>query len=57
MKRPASLHRVAVLCGGFSKEREISLVSGGAADRAEVETLRFLAGPVAQPWLRHKLGL
>lgn len=34
MKRPASLHRVAVLCGGFSKEREISLVSGGAADRA-----------------------
>ncbi|MSO71985.1 MAG: D-alanine--D-alanine ligase [Rhodospirillaceae bacterium] len=26
--------RVAVLCGGFSKEREISLVSGRAADRA-----------------------
>lgn len=34
-----------------------ALVDGGAADRAEVETLRFLAGPVAQPWLRHKLGL
>jgi D-alanine-D-alanine ligase len=34
MKRPASLRRVAVLCGGFSKEREISLVSGNAAARA-----------------------
>ena len=34
MKRPATIKRVVVLCGGFSKEREISLVSGGAADRA-----------------------
>ena len=34
MKRSATIKRVVVLCGGFSKEREISLVSGGAADRA-----------------------
>lgn len=34
MKRPAKIERVAVLCGGFSKEREVSLVSGDAADRA-----------------------
>ena len=34
MKRPTALRRVAVLCGGFSKEREISLVSGNAAARA-----------------------
>jgi D-alanine-D-alanine ligase len=34
MKRPAKIQRVAVLCGGFSKEREVSLVSGGAAERA-----------------------
>jgi len=34
MKRPASIRRVTVLCGGFSKERDISLVSGGAAERA-----------------------
>jgi D-alanine-D-alanine ligase len=34
MTRPASLKRVAVLGGGFSKEREVSLVSGAAAARA-----------------------
>lgn len=34
MKRPAAIRRVAVICGGFSKEREISLVSGAAAERA-----------------------
>ncbi len=34
MKRAGSIHRIAVLCGGFSKEREISLVSGHAAERA-----------------------
>jgi D-alanine-D-alanine ligase len=34
MTRPTSLKKVAVLCGGFSKEREVSLVSGGAAERA-----------------------
>lgn len=34
MMRPASISRVAVLAGGFSKEREISLVSGNAAARA-----------------------
>jgi len=34
MTRPASISRVAVLCGGFSKEREVSLVSGNAAARA-----------------------
>jgi len=34
MTRPASISRVAVLCGGFSKEREVSLVSGSAAVRA-----------------------
>jgi len=32
--RPTSISRVAVLAGGFSKEREISLVSGNAAARA-----------------------
>ena len=33
MKRPAHIRRVAVLYGGFSKEREVSLVSGrGAGD-------------------------
>ncbi len=31
MKRATSIRRVTVLCGGFSKEREISLVSGQAA--------------------------
>ncbi len=31
---PSAYRRVAVLCGGFSKEREISLVSGHAALRA-----------------------
>jgi D-alanine-D-alanine ligase len=34
MKRAGPIHRIAVLCGGFSKEREISLVSGHAAKRA-----------------------
>jgi D-alanine-D-alanine ligase len=34
MTRPASIKRVAVLGGGFSKEREVSLVSGAAAARA-----------------------
>jgi D-alanine-D-alanine ligase len=34
MKRPTTLHGVAVLSGGFSKEREVSLVSGAAAERA-----------------------
>jgi len=34
MTRPKSTRKVAVLCGGFSKEREISLVSGNAAARA-----------------------
>ena len=34
MMRPDIIRRVAVLCGGFSKEREISLVSGHAAERA-----------------------
>lgn len=32
--RPTSFNRVAVLCGGFSKERDVSLVSGNAAARA-----------------------
>ena len=31
MMRPPTINRVAVLCGGFSKEREVSLVSGNAA--------------------------
>ncbi|MCC6913189.1 MAG: D-alanine--D-alanine ligase [Rhodospirillaceae bacterium] len=57
MKRPASIRRVAVLCGGFSKEREISLVSGGAADRAlrakgldvaKIDVPRDMASLVAQ---------
>ena len=34
MMRPASIPRVAVLGGGFSKERDVSLVSGAAAGRA-----------------------
>ena len=34
MKKPAHIRNVAVLYGGFSKEREISLVSGSAAARA-----------------------
>ena len=34
MMRPTSINRVAVLCGGFSKERDVSLVSGNAAARA-----------------------
>jgi D-alanine-D-alanine ligase len=34
MKRPDNIRRIAVLCGGFSKERDVSLVSGGAAERA-----------------------
>ncbi len=34
MKRPSVIRRVAVLCGGFSKERDVSLVSGRAAERA-----------------------
>jgi D-alanine-D-alanine ligase len=34
MKRPASIRRVAVLYGGFSKEREVSLVSGKGAGEA-----------------------
>ena len=34
MMRPSTIRKVAVMCGGFSKEREISLVSGGAAERA-----------------------
>lgn len=34
MKRPSALRRVAVLYGGFSKERDVSLVSGAAAARA-----------------------
>ncbi len=34
MMRPGEIKRVAVLCGGFSKEREVSLVSGNAAARA-----------------------
>ncbi len=34
MTRPTSICRVAVLGGGFSKEREVSLVSGRAAERA-----------------------
>ncbi len=57
MKRPASIRRVAVLYGGFSKEREISLVSGGAADRAlrakgldvtKIDVPRDMASLVAQ---------
>lgn len=40
MKKPAFIRNVAVLYGGFSKEREISLVSGGAAARA-LETKGF----------------
>ena len=31
---PSTIRRVAVLCGGFSKEREVSLVSGRAAGQA-----------------------
>lgn len=34
MKRPSSIRRITVLSGGFSKERDISLVSGAAAERA-----------------------
>jgi D-alanine-D-alanine ligase len=34
MMRPDVVKRVAVLAGGFSKEREVSLVSGAAAARA-----------------------
>ena len=34
MMRPASITRVAVLGGGFSKERDVSLISGAAAARA-----------------------
>jgi len=34
MTRPTSIKRIAVLGGGFSKEREVSLVSGAAATRA-----------------------
>ena len=34
MKKPTQIKNVAVLYGGFSKEREISLVSGSAAARA-----------------------
>lgn len=34
MMRPDTITRVAVLCGGFSKERDVSLVSGNAAARA-----------------------
>ena len=34
MMRPTTIRRVAVLSGGFSKEREVSLVSGRAAERA-----------------------
>ena len=37
MKRPGKIRRVAVLCGGFSKERAVSLVSGNAAARALTE--------------------
>ena len=37
MKRATKPRRVAVLCGGFSKEREVSLVSGSAAARALTE--------------------
>ncbi|MGE3333196.1 MAG: D-alanine--D-alanine ligase [Rhodospirillaceae bacterium] len=57
MKRPASIRRVAVLYGGFSKEREISLVSGGAADRAlrakgldvtKIDVPRDMASLIAQ---------
>ncbi len=32
--KPSAIRHVAVLCGGFSKERDISLVSGAAAERA-----------------------
>jgi D-alanine-D-alanine ligase len=34
MIRPTSIKRIAVLAGGFSKEREVSQVSGAAAARA-----------------------
>ena len=34
MMRPTSIKRVVVLGGGFSKERDVSLVSGAAAARA-----------------------
>tara|TARA_R110000868_G_scaffold216276_8_gene466395 strand:- start:504 stop:1427 length:924 start_codon:yes stop_codon:yes gene_type:complete len=34
MRRASSIRQVTVLCGGFSKEREISLVSGQAAVKA-----------------------
>lgn len=34
-----------------------AVVDKASAGRAEAETMRFLAGPVAQSWLRHKLGL
>ncbi len=34
MRPSASIRRVTVLCGGFSKEREVSLVSGQAAVKA-----------------------
>jgi D-alanine-D-alanine ligase len=33
MKHPTTIRRVAILGGGFSKEREISLISGHAAER------------------------
>lgn len=40
MKRPANIRRVAVLYGGFSKEREVSLVSGrGAGDALKTKGL------------------
>lgn len=40
MKRPAHIRRVAVLYGGFSKEREVSLVSGrGAGDALRTKGL------------------
>ena len=57
MKRPTSIKRVVVLCGGFSKEREVSLVSGAGADRAlrakgldvtKVDVPRDMASLVAQ---------
>ena len=40
MKRPSHIRRVAVLYGGFSKEREVSLVSGrGAGDALRTKGL------------------
>ncbi len=57
MKRPSSIKRIAVLYGGFSKERDVSLVSGGGAARAlaskgfdvtKIDVPRDMAALIAQ---------